>query len=77
MSDKRLTHDLDVGHWKPGLPPGDYYEGMVDDFECVPAVMGWWHRRRTPEEVAAHLELKASMAAMRQQQPTASDKETA
>lgn len=19
--------------WKPGLPPGKYYEGMVDDFE--------------------------------------------
>jgi hypothetical protein len=39
--------------WTRGLPPGKYYNGMVDDFEAVPTVMGWVHRRRTPEEIAA------------------------
>lgn len=41
--------------WRRGLPPGRFYEGMTDDYECYPTIAGgWWHRRRTPEEAAAH-----------------------
>ena len=37
--------------WKPGLPPGDYYDGMVDDYEVYFSPAGMkWHRRRTSEE---------------------------
>lgn len=37
--------------WKRGLPPGEYYEGMVEDFEVYFTVGGVkWHRKRTPEE---------------------------
>jgi hypothetical protein len=44
--------------WRPGLPPGKYYEGMVDDFEVFFSVIGRkLHRRRTPEQKAAYLEL--------------------
>jgi len=43
--------------WKRGLPPGKYYEGMVDDYEVAFAPMEKWHRKRTPDEKAAHLEL--------------------
>lgn len=32
--------------WKRGLPPGAYYEGMVDDFEVYYSPGGViWHRR--------------------------------
>lgn len=42
--------------WKRGMPPGKYYEGMFDDFEVSFTIGGAkWHRRRTPEEKAAHL----------------------
>lgn len=45
--------------WKRGLPPGKYYEGMTDDYEVQFTVGGLkWHRKRTPEEKAAHIELK-------------------
>jgi hypothetical protein len=36
--------------WKHGLPPGKYYEGMVDDYEVAFTPLSKWHRRRTPEE---------------------------
>ena len=43
--------------WKRGLPPGPYYEGMVDDFEVYWAPAGVkWHRRRSPDEKAQHLD---------------------
>lgn len=34
--------------WLPGLPPGDYYPGMEDDFEVRYAPMAVWHRRKPP-----------------------------
>ena len=38
-----------MSEWKPGLPPGKYYEGMVDDFEVYFSPGGLkWHRRLTP-----------------------------
>jgi hypothetical protein len=40
--------------WKRGLPPGKYYDGMVDDFEVAFAPLAKWHRRRSPEEAASH-----------------------
>lgn len=44
--------------WKRGLPPGPYYDGMVDDYEVAFAPLAKWHRKRTPEEKAAWIELK-------------------
>lgn len=38
-----------AGEWKRGLPPGRYYDGMVDDFEVYFSPAGVvWHRRREP-----------------------------
>lgn len=43
--------------WKRGLPPGPYYEGMVDDYEVYFAPIGVkWYRKRTPEERQEHIE---------------------
>ncbi len=44
--------------WKCGLPPGKYYEGMVDDYEVAFTPLAKWHRKRTPEERAAHIEAR-------------------
>lgn len=44
--------------WKRGLPPGKYYPGMVDDYEVAFAPLEKWHRKRTPEEKAAHIALR-------------------
>ncbi|NBW15811.1 MAG: hypothetical protein EBR82_48275 [Caulobacteraceae bacterium] len=49
--------------WKPGLPPGPYYDGMVDDFEIAFAPMATWHRRRSPEHAAEHREDRLALAA--------------
>lgn len=44
-----------MSDWKPGLPPGKLYDGMVDDYEVEFTFGGQkWHRRRTPEEAAEH-----------------------
>lgn len=53
--------------WKRGLPPGPYYDGMVDDYEVSFAIAGGkWHRKRTPEERAAHIKARdANHAAAR------------
>ena len=33
--------------WKKGLPPGTFYEGMLDDYEVYFSPGGIkWHRRR-------------------------------
>ncbi len=40
--------------WKPGLPPGKYYDGMLDDYEVAFAPLAKWHRRRPPEEAEQH-----------------------
>lgn len=54
-----------MSDWKKGLPPGKYYEGMVDDYEVSFAPLATWHRKRTLEEKAAYLEaLKRNRAAM-------------
>jgi hypothetical protein len=46
-----------MSEWKLGLPPGRYYEGMVDDFEVYFTVGGViWHRRRSPEERQAWID---------------------
>lgn len=40
-----------ANEWKRGLPPGKYYEGMVDDFEVYFSPGGIkWHRRRSADE---------------------------
>lgn len=42
-----------AGNWKCGLPPGEYYEGMIQDFEVYFSPGGLiWHRRRDPDEAA-------------------------
>ncbi len=42
-----------VEGWKPGLPPGKFYEGMVDDFEVYFSPAGLkWHRKRTATELS-------------------------
>jgi hypothetical protein len=42
--------------WKRGLPPGKYYEGMIDDYEVDFSAGGMkWHRKRTEEEKQAHI----------------------
>lgn len=47
------------GEWKRGLPPGKYYEGMIDDYEVYYAPIGVkWHRRRTPEEREQYIRAK-------------------
>lgn len=52
--------------WKRGLPPGKYYEGMVDDYEVSFAIAGGkWHRRRTEEEKKAYIAQKAAHALRR------------
>jgi hypothetical protein len=49
--------------WKRGLPPGEYYEGMFDDFEVVFTIGGFkWHKRRTSEEREQWIERKAAIA---------------
>ena len=36
--------------WKPCLPPGEYYDGMVDDFEVYFSPGGQiWHRAKLKE----------------------------
>jgi len=41
------SKDSRKAEWKPGLPPGKYYEGMTDDFEVYFSPGGMkWHRRR-------------------------------
>ena len=36
-----------MNDWKRGLPPGDYYPGMENDFEVYFSVGGAiWHRRK-------------------------------
>lgn len=44
-----------MSEWKRGLPPGKYYDGMVDDYEVAWAPLAKWHRKRTPEEKAAYI----------------------
>lgn len=37
--------------WIPGYPPGDYYEGMENDFEVYFSPGGAvWHRPRTVQQ---------------------------
>jgi hypothetical protein len=46
-----MREEKKVNSWKRGLPPGKYYDGMVDDFEIYYSPMGWkWHRRRLLDE---------------------------
>ena len=52
--------------WKPGLPPGKLYDAMVDDYEVEFTVGGRkWHRRRSPEQAAAHRALRTAAEAER------------
>lgn len=39
-----------VGDWKPGFPPGKYYEGMTDDYEVRFSPLCVWHRKRNLQE---------------------------
>jgi hypothetical protein len=42
-----MTGSDTTNQWKIGFPPGDYYEGMTDDFEVAFTVGGIvWHRRK-------------------------------
>lgn len=53
-----LLMESPMSEWKRGLPPGKYYEGMVDDYEVAFAPLAKWYRKRTPEERAAHIEAR-------------------
>lgn len=49
-----------MSKWKRGLPPGEYYTGMVDDYEvCFTAGGLKWHRKRTEDEKQAWIALRA------------------
>lgn len=52
--------------WRKGLPPGNYYPGMADDYDLSFTLAGpKWHRKRTPDQKAAYLELfRRNRAAM-------------
>jgi len=61
---KRDGKASDEHRWKKGLPPGEFYEGMVDDFEVSYTIGGLkWHRRRTDDEKAEYIAHKARIAA--------------
>lgn len=61
-----MTHDelrektmLILSKWKPGYPPGKYYEGMLDDYEVYFSVGGVvWHRRKMDDGKEASKEDK-------------------
>lgn len=38
------------GEWLPGLPPGEYYPGMEDDFEVKYAPLAIWYRRKARDK---------------------------
>jgi uncharacterized protein YdaU (DUF1376 family) len=60
--------------WKRGLPPGQYYEGMVDDFEVAFTIGGpKWHRKRTEEEKQAHIAQKAANERLRASRVTSQE----
>lgn len=43
-----------MSEWKRGLPPGELYDGMVDDYEVYFSPGGAkWHRERSAEDAAA------------------------
>lgn len=47
--------------WKPGLPPGPYYDGMIEDFEVYFSPAGAkWHRRKCKNDDAQRAALAAS-----------------
>lgn len=53
-----------TNEWKRGLPPGKYYEGMVDDYEVYFSPGGLkWHRKRTLEERAAYIRARSALTA--------------
>jgi len=49
---QRIKDGKSPNPWRRGYPPGEYYEGMTDDFEVCYTAGGFvWYRRRLRDEL--------------------------